>query len=144
MQVSTVIKPLSLAKYPTVRAFTLPLGKGVERKGGCAERNLCRAGSRPPPPGSRAFSVHPASLLGGRRAPSAHTSVLSRALRFRYDGHACSRNPSAPFTALPHAVDSSGTRTLSTRYFPGEISGSLSLQYGDLIYLSIEKSNIFS
>lgn len=80
------------------------LARARSAEGGCAEWNLCRAGSvaaLPSSPGSRALiSVHPAPLLGGgRRAPSTHASCLES--RFHHGGHfprVVPRNPRAPRT----------------------------------------------
>jgi hypothetical protein len=91
------IRPSVHLPYVLVRARSA--------EGGCAERNLCRAGSvaaPPPSPGSRALiSVHPAPLLGGgRRAPSTHASRLESRFRGGYFPRVIPQDPRAP-TTLP-------------------------------------------
>lgn len=74
LSLSSDIRPSVHLPYHSGRVWS---GRVVARNGIC----VAPGRSRPPPPGSRALiSVHPASLLGGCRAPSAHTSV-SRAAR---------------------------------------------------------------
>lgn len=78
------------------------------REGGCAERNLCRAGSTAGI-ARRASRQCPPSLARCLVAAAERPRQFSnRASRFRRGRHACHRNPRAPYTAPQAAVDTTG------------------------------------
>ncbi|RLU21154.1 hypothetical protein DMN91_005527 [Ooceraea biroi] len=110
-----------VTELPSVRSPVRSSYVGDEaREGGCAERNLCRAGSAAGI--ARSYQCPPS--FAAWRPPSirrpAHASVSNRASRFRRGRHACRRNPRAPYTAVQAAVDSTKELEppLSTLYFP--------------------------